>query len=177
MIGIWFTNGEKSGKRQNSVLFSKKTPKGEITHLCLGMKRKGHGEGWWNGAGGKVGDKPEFCDETIEEGCAREVQEEFGVTIPEFSKVGLLKFYTKGNPEVVNGHVYTATKWEGKLHDSDEMKQIRWFSVDEVPYEQMWVTDAHWLPVMLQGKLFQASYVFIDIHTLESKAIEIVEKL
>ncbi|MCK4525589.1 MAG: NUDIX domain-containing protein, partial [Candidatus Andersenbacteria bacterium] len=55
--------------------------------ILLGMKKRGHGEGKWNGFGGKVEE-----EETIEEAAVREMKEESWVEIKEMNKLGILKF-------------------------------------------------------------------------------------
>ncbi|MBD3328885.1 NUDIX domain-containing protein [Candidatus Dojkabacteria bacterium] len=167
---------QKPGKKDKTLCYLiKKDRNGKITHICMGMKTRGLGEGRWNGAGGKVGDRPEIADETVREACVREVKEEFGVIITEFKKAGMLEFQIEGEQEIVDGHVFVATKWKGKLTDSEEMNKVHWFQVDEIPYDKMWVTDAHWLPYLIEGKYFEASYIFIDEGTLAKKSIKVRE--
>jgi len=48
--------------------------------ILLGMKKRGHGEGKWNGFGGKVEE-----GETIEEATRRETKEESGVEVEEIN--------------------------------------------------------------------------------------------
>lgn len=55
--------------------------------VLLGMKKRGLGEGRWNGFGGKV-----ERGETIEAATVREIYEESGVTVAELDKVGVLDF-------------------------------------------------------------------------------------
>ncbi len=45
-------------------------------HILLAMKKRGFGEGKWNGAGGKVEE-----GETIVQAASRELQEETGIEI------------------------------------------------------------------------------------------------
>ena len=77
----------------------------KITTLCLvyehpkillGLKKRGFGEGRWNGYGGKVN-----AGETIEESMIREMQEESGITPTKFENRGVLYFEFKEIPEQI----------------------------------------------------------------------------
>ena len=68
------------------------------------------------------------------------------------SRRGVLSFHFLDAPsEVWETHLFSG---EGLLaetappRETDEMEP-RWFSVDEVPYEQMWQDDKFWLPAVL----------------------------
>jgi len=78
--------------------------------ILLAMKKRGFGEGRWNGVGGKVEDS-----ETIEQAMVRETQEEIGVTPTSYEKVADIRFdeYFKGEPTIMNVHVFVANKWKG----------------------------------------------------------------
>ena len=125
--------------------------KGEC--VLLGMKKTGFGEGKWNGFGGHVEE-----GETIEEGMAREVQEEAGLKLRSFEKRGILEF-TFDTGDIHEVHVFSSNSFEGDPTESDEMRP-EWFFLDEIPYEEMWEDDRHWLPLLLKGKSFQGSFSF-----------------
>jgi 8-oxo-dGTP diphosphatase/2-hydroxy-dATP diphosphatase len=55
--------------------------------VCLGMKKRGFGQGMWNGTGGKVGK-----DETTKEAAKREAKEEFGVDLIKLKSMGKILF-------------------------------------------------------------------------------------
>jgi len=122
--------------------------------LLLAMKKRGFGEGRWNGVGGKV--EP---GETIEAAMIREAQEEIGVTPTLFEKVGDIRFdeYFKGEPALMHVHVFVATAWNGQPAESDEMAP-QWFHVDDIPYSDMWSDDIYWLPLVLQGQKITADF-------------------
>ena len=131
----------------------------EIIHggrLLLQRKSAGRfGEGKWNGPGGKV--KP---GETPLECVVREVREETGLTVSRLTEQGVVDFYFGEKPEpdwVV--HIYTTSTFTGQPTESDE-GELRWFRVDEIPYDEMWMDDTHWLPVLLEGKRFRGVFVY-----------------
>jgi 8-oxo-dGTP diphosphatase/2-hydroxy-dATP diphosphatase len=103
--------------------------------VLLGMKKRGHGEGKWNGFGGKV-----EKGETIEEAAIRETKEEAGIEINKINKLGILEF-------------------KGSLTESEEMKP-KWFHINEIPYNQMWSDDKYWLPMFIKGKRFEGKFLF-----------------
>jgi len=123
-------------------------------HILLAMKKRGFGEGRWNGVGGKVED-----GETIEAAMIRETQEEIGVTPTTFEKVGDIRFdeYFKGTPTLMHVHVFIATGWTGEPTESDEMAP-QWFAIDDIPYDTMWSDDIFWLPQVLAGKKIDADF-------------------
>lgn len=43
--------------------------------------------------------------------------------------------------------------------ESEEMKS-QWFHIDEIPLDQMWPDDKHWLPLFLEGKKFKGKFIF-----------------
>jgi len=122
--------------------------------LLLGMKKRGFGEGRWNGFGGKVGE-----GESIEAAARREVVEEVGLIPLDMQEVGLLTFSFENEEKVLEVHVFTVTSYEGEPAESEEM-QPKWFSVDSIPYAQMWPDDEYWLPLLIAGKKFEGSFLF-----------------
>ena len=138
--------------------------------ILLGMKKRGFGTGRWNGFGGKV-----LPDETIEESLMREVEEESGIKLQDMQKVGFMEFEFKGNPEIIEVHVYKAEKFSGEVAESEEMKP-QWFHVDEIPFSEMWPDDKYWMPLLLSGKKFQGKFIFGESDAiLEQELIEVEE--
>jgi ADP-ribose pyrophosphatase YjhB (NUDIX family) len=82
----------------------------------------------------------------------RETKEEIGVEIKNPEQVGLFHF-TFANKEEWNQDVYLflTKEWVGEPSESEEMMP-KWFSFNEIPYENMWPDDIHWLPQILKGK-------------------------
>lgn len=129
--------------------------------ICLGMKKRGFGQGLWNGTGGKIMD-----NEAIEEAAKREAKEEFGVDLLELRNMGEILFVFKNGFEH-NCHLFLCNKWKGEPFESEEMKP-RWFKISSLPFDNMWKTDKHWLPIILDDKRIEAVFYFND----DAKTIE-----
>ncbi len=115
--------------------------------VCLAMKKRGFGEGYWNGYGGKLEE-----DETIESGIVREIKEESQVTVEEtdLDKVAINEFFFKDGKHL-EVHVFFIRTWKGEPVETEEMKPS-WFLYTDIPYEKMWADDPHWLPRVLVGE-------------------------
>ena len=137
--------------------------------ILLGMKKRGFGAGRWNGFGGKVEES-----ETIEESIKREVKEETGIDVNDLNKVGILEFEFKSNSEIMEVNVYKAEKFSGEPVETEEMKP-QWFHVDEIPFEEMWPDDKHWMPLFLKGKKFKGKFLF-DCPSNAEYSAKILEK-
>jgi len=115
--------------------------------VLLAMKKRGFGEGWWNGTGGKV-----KKDESLEEAAIRETKEEISVTPTKMTKVAIIDFYFQDtedwNQQMI---VYLVTDWIGEPKESEEMKP-QWFNKNQLPLEKMWPADKIWMPMVLSGK-------------------------
>lgn len=122
--------------------------------VLLGMKKRGFGAGRWNGFGGKVEQ-----GESVEDAAKREILEEAGIKVANIEKMGEVGFEFKGDPMVLQVHIFKAGHFEGEPIESDEMKP-RWFHIDEIPFDQMWPDDKYWLPLFLEGKKFKGKFVF-----------------
>jgi 8-oxo-dGTP diphosphatase len=138
--------------------------------FLLLLKAKGKfGAGFWNAPGGKI--QPQ---ETAEEAVVREVNEETGLFVESFEKLGYLEFYFgegKSRPDW-SAEVFVSSKFSGEERESVEGK-LKWFSKDEFPYEQMWEDDRYWIPLMVDGIRFQGRFEFtIDAKKMLSHKIE-----
>lgn len=159
--------------RKATLLFLVKRSEGKIVEVCLAMKKKGFGQGRWNGVGGKVGDKHE---ESIEQAAARETKEEIGVEVAGFYKVAELIFYFINNPEWDQKvYVFFAEKWRGRPGESEEMDP-KWHSVSELPFSGMWPDDGFWLPEVLNGNLVKGVFKFGENDVILEKEVKIIDK-
>lgn len=123
--------------------------------VLLAMKKRGFGEGRWNGVGGKA-----IPQESIEEAAKRETREEICVLPIGLTRVATLDFYFPHNPDWNQRVlVFTSESWEGEPAETEEMRP-RWFGKDELPFHSMWPDDEHWLPHVLEGKRLKAEFLF-----------------
>jgi len=141
--------------------------------LLLGFKKKGFGEGRWNGFGGKVKEK-----ETIEEAAKREVMEETGIKVEKIEKKGILDFEFQDAQEDLQVHIFHATHFSGNPIESEEMKP-QWFGIEEIPFKKMWSDDKYWLPLFLKGKKFKGKFLFDNAKSnkIISSKLEEVEEI
>jgi 8-oxo-dGTP diphosphatase/2-hydroxy-dATP diphosphatase len=139
--------------------------------VLLGMKKRGFGEGRWNGFGGKVA-----AGETIEEAARREMHEEAGVEVGDLEKMGILEFEFQGNPEILEVHVFRAQDFTGEPTESEEIRP-QWYRVDEIPFDSMWPDDKFWIPMFLDGKKFKGRFLFgpedvvVEYNLAEAEAV------
>ncbi|MDA1169130.1 MAG: 8-oxo-dGTP diphosphatase [bacterium] len=122
--------------------------------ILLGMKKRGFGEGRWNGFGGKVLDT-----ETIKEAMHRELHEEVGLEVQDATKIGILEFVFEHNTDLLEVHIFSALSFTGEPQETEEMKP-QWFSINNIPFDTMWADDKYWFPLYLAGKKFTGKFLF-----------------
>ena len=124
--------------------------------VLLAMKKRGFGEGKWNGVGGKPNP-----NEDIRIAAIRECEEEIGVTPLDLKEVAVLTYIhqTKDKDWGMKVNVYTSDIWNGEPVETEEMKP-QWFKVVDVPYSEMWLDDILWMPKVFEGKFVRGSFMF-----------------
>jgi ADP-ribose pyrophosphatase YjhB (NUDIX family) len=130
--------------------------------VLLGYKKTKIGKGYWNGFGGRVeeGESPASA-------AAREFEEESGLVAERAEEYGHVDVLFRDTEDVFELRIFRVTAARGEPRESREMRP-QWFSVRDVPYEQMWASDRLWLPLLLSGKHF-AGTVWFD--NLESRLL------
>ena len=98
--------------------------------VLLGMKKRGFGQGRWNGFGGNV-----IEGETIENAARREVLEEAGIQVGTIEKMGVILFEFQGKPDTPEVHIFKTNEFTGEPKESDEMRP-QWFEESDIPYER-----------------------------------------
>lgn len=115
--------------------------------ILLGLKKRGFGEGRWNGFGGKI-----LRGETTVQAAMRELKEEAGIEAINLRPRGILTFtFEKEKDYEVEVNIFTTSEYIGEPIETEEMKP-QWFAHSEIPYQEMWADDPHWLPLVLVGK-------------------------
>ena len=122
--------------------------------ILLGMKKRGFGKGRWNGFGGKLHD-----GESVEDAMKREFYEECRVAVLESQEAGRIDFEFPESGELLEVHFYRILRYSGTAVETEEMRP-QWFRLDEIPYEQMWPDDRHWMPFFLERRRFGGSIAF-----------------
>lgn len=121
--------------------------------VLLILKKRGLGKGKYNAPGGRL-----EAGETPEQAAVRETQEEVGLTPLGLRPAGQLDFaFTDGYS--LRCHAFTADASTGTLTETDEAAPF-WCDETAIPYGQMWSDDRLWLPLMLEGRLFEAQFIF-----------------
>ena len=123
--------------------------------VLLIEKKRGHGAGNFNGPGGKL-----EGEERPREAAKREFREETKVQVEGLEKVAELKFFFGGDPDQ-HVHVFKTEKYRGSAEETEEARP-EWFSVEEMPYDDMWPDDEVWMPKMFDGQRFEAVFRFSE---------------
>lgn len=120
--------------------------------ILLIEKKRGLGAGKINGPGGKIepGESPLGC-------VVRETREELGIEARNPVKLGELHFAMSDDPDILC-HVFRAGDFEGRPVETVEAKP-RWCRLDDIPYDEMWSDDIHWLPLLIEGTSFFGRFV------------------
>ena len=160
--------------------------------LLLAMKKRGFGEGKWNGFGGKLELTPEGMPaETMVECAQRELREESSLEVAkdQFHLQGKLRFIMKTDG-MIDKHtgkeskdlhvcVYTvdASAIAGQTPMESEEMLPKWYGFDEIPFDSMWADDELWFPLMFDGKLFDGDVIFKDKTVIASHTIAAATEL
>jgi len=119
---------------------------GKYLMLHRNKKKQDPNEGKWIGVGGKLekGESPEEC-------LVREVQEETGLELEEYTFRGEIFFSAQGWEEEIM-YLYTATKFHGEITDDCAEGELKWISFQEIPKLSLWEGDRVFLADLLAGK-------------------------
>lgn len=141
--------------------------------VLLGQKKTGFGKGKYYGFGGKVEQ-----GESITQATVREVAEESSISVAEAALLDAGQVYFFAQPTNHNikltatllqekqeldefgpksvAYLFAVLNSQGMPQESNEMIPT-WFSLDAVPYFQMWPTDQTWMEPVLAGQRVQAA--------------------
>jgi 8-oxo-dGTP pyrophosphatase MutT (NUDIX family) len=138
--------------------------------ILLALKKRGFGQGLWNGVGGK-----QQLGENIKETAIRECQEEILVTPKSLNNVAKLMFnYADGQSILV--YVYLSEHWQGEPKESEEMKP-QWFNFNDIPFQEMWPDDQYWLPKIINKDKVKAAFNFDTNNRIIDHQLDVVDTL
>ncbi len=121
--------------------------------VLLIHKKTGLGAGKINAPGGHIEE-----GESPEEAAVRETMEEVGLHTENLQYSGELYFHFLDGLRL-KGTVFLCRDYRGDLIETDEALPF-WCSLTEIPWENMWEDDIHWLPRALKGEKFTGKFVF-----------------
>lgn len=137
--------------------------------VLLGMKKRGWGEGRWNGFGGKL-----EGNENIIDAAKREFFEESKVVANNVKEIGVVDFDYLDSNKYLEVHIFKVDDYFGEPEETEEMKP-QWFYLDEIPFEKMWPDDAYWFPLFLQEKRFKGKFLFEDNNRIIERSLNIID--
>ncbi len=137
--------------------------------VLLGMKKRGFGEGRWNGFGGKL-----EKGETVIDAAKRELFEEAMIRGEELDEVGVIDFDYIDTGKLLEVHIFLVSKYNGEPVETEEMKP-QWFHLDEMPFDDMWPDDSHWFPLFLQKKKFRGKFLFENNDKIIDYTLDIID--
>jgi len=88
----------------------------------------------------------------------REIFEEVYIDVEKeaLELVGIVRFYFDGE-YVFEGCVFLAEDFVGEAKDTEEMEDSKLYPFDSLPFDEMWVADRLWIPLILRdGKKIDA---------------------
>jgi 8-oxo-dGTP diphosphatase len=125
--------------------------------VLLGRKKKGLGLGNIVGLGGKLEPGESAVDAAV-----REVEEESGLTVTQdaLTAMGVLTYLFPHKPAwSQRSNVFVTDRFSGVPRESDELNPV-WFTIADLPVDEMWDDARHWLPGVLAGIPVRATFTF-----------------
>ena len=125
--------------------------------VLLGRKKKGLGLGNIVGLGGKLEPGESALDAAV-----REVEEESGliVSADALTAMGVLTYLFPHKPAwSQRSNVFVTDRFSGTPRESDELNPV-WFTIADLPVDEMWDDARHWLPGVLAGVPVEATFTF-----------------
>ncbi|MFA6908279.1 MAG: NUDIX domain-containing protein [Patescibacteria group bacterium] len=138
-------------------------PIDEAAHeVLLGFKKKNIGKGLYNGPGGSVEEH-----ETLTVAALREMHEEVGenVQVTALQYMGILYVTFEDTDSLVIIHYFVGYGLTGEPEETGELIPRR-FSLDAIPFHQMWPNDPFMMPFMING---QCMFGLVQYNNIESR--------
>lgn len=114
--------------------------------LYRNKKKQDQSQGKWLGIGGKLepGESPEDC-------VIREVYEETGLRLTEYSFRGVVTFISDCWEDELM-FMFTATGFEGELANNCNEGELVWIKKDKLMELSLWEGDRYFLQDLIDGK-------------------------
>lgn len=138
---------------------------GKYLLLHRTKKKNDINEGKWIGVGGKF--EP---GETAEQCLVREVYEETGLTLTEYTMVGVVKFYSDQNFDQ-DMYLYKGTDFTGNLKEDCPEGDLQWVPKEEVLKKPTWEGDHLFLEPLLAGR----TNLNMTVRYKEDKLVEFID--
>lgn len=123
--------------------------------LLLKRASRGISKGKWNAPGGKL-----TGNESPLQSAKREVLEETGLKVKSAIYHGTMDYYLSGSKAVhTRAYLFSTRNFEGNYRSTSE-GILKWFAQNDLPFNQMWPDDRYWIPLMLAGSKFDATFFF-----------------
>ncbi|KAJ8036799.1 7,8-dihydro-8-oxoguanine triphosphatase [Holothuria leucospilota] len=90
------------------------------------------------------------CLEMLEESC---------LTVKHLTEIARIDFEFVGEEQILEVHVFKTDQFEGEPTETEEMRP-KWFSVNDIPFKEMWPDDILWFPHLLNGTKFNGYFKF-----------------
>ena len=139
-------------------------------NILLILKKRGMGDGYYNGPGGHI-----ELEETKTEAAIRETKEETGLDVTDLVDMGTLYFQFRDGTRMI-GYVFTTHTYSGTLIDECDETKPFWAKISELDYSNMWEDDRLWFPLLLEGKRFNGYFIFDDRKLVDSRIEELPER-
>ncbi len=90
--------------------------------------------------------------------------------------MGVLDFAFQADGLELEVHIFTITDFVGEPVETEEMRP-QWFSIDAIPYTEMWPDDEYWFPLLLAGKRFKGTFLLDQPSSLDYSAKIVSQEL
>jgi 8-oxo-dGTP diphosphatase len=123
--------------------------------LLLVKSPTGINKNKWNAANGDIanGEHPNKC-------AVKNLYQQTGMYSEKVQENGTVRLFLDGKNEAsYKLHIYSTRNATGDIKPNPD-GEVKWFGFTDIPYYDMWPDDKYWLPLVMQGKQFDADFFF-----------------
>lgn len=121
--------------------------------LLLGRGTKTYQKGKWIGVTGHV--NGQGCQAAAVEYCRQQLGIETRLRDP----VGRKDYHLPNGHKIFRVEVFLVRSYRGSVRATDQLEDLRWFPLDQLPYGEMFGDDRNFLPAVLRGYRPYHTYV------------------